>query len=131
MNKLYWLSTAAIFATLTSHAVAQNATDSASASSESSPALKFDNDSWRARQAPASLGLRPYSGGTKEGIHLPFGLNYNSEAKSLIMPLGEKSDWGVGINLNVNSSRAIELAPSSSLGLQPKRTPGVTLQKKF
>lgn len=131
MRKLYKFCGAAVFAALATHSLAQNAGAPAWPSSDQSPALKFDSDDLRARQSPGTLGLRPYSGGTKEGINLPFGLNYSSEAKSLIVPLGEKSEWGIGLNLNVNSSRAIELAPSSSLGLQPKRTPGITLQKKF
>ena len=129
MNKLHLLSVAAAFSALAAHSVAQNMT-APSPSIEPSPALKFDSDAWGTRQAPGSLGLRPYSGGAKEGISLPFGMNYSNESKSLIMPLGEKSDWGVGLNLNVNSSRAID-TPSSSLGLQPKRTPGLTLQRKF
>ena len=85
-------------------------------------------------QLPVSstLGLKPHSGAAAyTGINLPFGMNYSSETKSLVMPLDQKNEWGVGLNLNLNSSATVEPAPSSGLGLQPKRTPGVTLQKKF
>lgn len=81
--------------------------------------------------APSTLGLKPQSGDLKQGIALPYGLNYSSETKSLIMPLDEKNEWGLGLNLNVNSSAHVDQSPSSGLGLQPKRVPGVTLQKRF
>jgi hypothetical protein len=81
---------------------------------------------------PSTLGLKPRTGGAKHGIDLPFGMNYNWETKILMMPLDQKSEWGVGLNLNLNSAPAsLEQSPSSGIGLQPRRTPGVTLQKKF
>ncbi|MBI4189938.1 MAG: hypothetical protein HY525_05305 [Betaproteobacteria bacterium] len=96
-----------------------------------SPTQKIDLDVLRSKLAPGTLGLKPNSG-AKEGIDLPYGINYSSEAKSIFVPLDQKNEWGVGLNLDVNSSRAVELAPASSpLGLQPKRTPGLMLQKKF
>ena len=64
-------------------------------------------------------------------LELPFGLSYIREAKGLVMPLDQKSEWGVGIGLNINSSNSVELSPSNSLGLVPKRTPGLMLHKKF
>ena len=85
-------------------------------------------------QLPVSstLGLKPNSdAAANAGVNLPFGMNYSSETKSLVMPLDQKNEWGVGLNLNLNSSPTVEQTPSSGLGLQPKRTPGVTLQKKF
>jgi len=94
------------------------------------PTQKIDLDVLRSKLAPSTLGLKPNSG-AKEGINLPFGINYSSETKSFLVPIDQKNEWGIGLNLNVNSSRSVELAPTSVLGLQPKRTPGVTLQKKF
>jgi len=47
------------------------------------------------------------------------------------VPLDQKSEWGVGVGLNLNNPNTVELSPSSSLGLQPKRAPGVMLNKRF
>jgi hypothetical protein len=47
------------------------------------------------------------------------------------MPLDQKSEWGVGVGLNINSSTPVELSPNGILGLQPKRAPGLMLHKKF
>lgn len=88
-------------------------------------------DTPRSRLAPGSIGLRPHASGTYQGIDLPFGMNYSRETKSLVVPLDQKNEWGVGLNLNLNSVPAIEQSPSAGIGLQPKRTPGVTLHKKF
>lgn len=98
-----------------------------------SPSLKLDAEALGAKPTPSPLGLKPQSAPVnKESILLPFGLNYNRDARSLLVPIDQKNEWGVGLNLDVNSSRAVELAPPSSpLGLQPKRTPGLMLQKKF
>ena len=97
------------------------------------PPVSQESESLRPDLTPAPLGLRPQAtSGNKDGIALPFGLNYNRETKSLLVPMDQKNEWGVGLNLNLNSTKALELTPgSSSLGLQPKRTPGVMLQKKF
>ena len=79
-----------------------------------------------------SIGLKSPSARITESTGLPYGLNYSGETKSLLLPIDPKSNWGVGLNLDVNASRAVELAPPTPLlGLQPKRTPGVTLQMKF
>lgn len=94
------------------------------------PPPKIDADTLRSRLAPSALGLRPQSR-TKDGIDLPFGLNYSGDTRSVMMPLDGKNEWGVGLNLNLNSPPAVELAPSSPLGLQPRRTPGVMLQRRF
>ena len=48
-----------------------------------------------------------------------------------MVPLGEKNEWGVGVMLNVNSAPGLEPATAPALGLQPKRTPGIMLQKRF
>ncbi len=88
-------------------------------------------DSLRSNLTSGALGLKPQSGSAKRGIDLPYGMNYNSETRSLMMPLDEKSEWGVGLNLNVNSLPNLEQSPSSGIGLQPKRVPGVMLQKRF
>ena len=80
----------------------------------------------------SQLGLKPQSQRARAGIGLPFGLHYNPYEQSLLMPMDPKNEWGVGFHLDLSPSRAIELAPPSSpLGLQPKRTPGVILQKRF
>lgn len=95
------------------------------------PPVNIDADSLRAKLMPNNIGLKPRSGNAA-GIELPFRLNYSSEAKGLVMPLDPKNEWGVGIGLNLNSPKTIELSPSSSLGLQPSnRTPGILLQKRF
>ena len=110
---------------------AQNMVNPGSPPSELHPPIKLDADTLRAKLTPSNLGLKPLSG-APGGVELPFGLTYSSAAKSVLIPLDQKNEWGVGIGLNMNSSTVVEMSPSSSLGLQPsKRTPGVMLQKKF
>jgi hypothetical protein len=93
------------------------------------PPINLDADTLRARFASGHLGLKP---GTGNGTALPYGIDYNREAKSIIVPLDEKNEWGVGVGLNMNSSKIIELSPGSALGLQqPNRAPGLMLHKKF
>jgi hypothetical protein len=78
------------------------------------------------------LGLKPQSRST-DGIQAPEGLNYSLEANTLLLPIAPRSDWGVGLNLNLNAPPAVEAAPPSALGLQPKRTPtpSLLLQRRF
>jgi hypothetical protein len=96
------------------------------------PPVQLDADTLRSRFAPGHLGLKPSTSSSIAETGLPFGLNYNREAKSLVMPLDEKNEWGVGVGLNMNSSRIIELSPGGALGLQqPNRSPGLMLHKKF
>jgi len=110
-------------------AVAQNAGQNVAPPADLHPPINLDADTLRARFAPGNLGLKPNSGG---GIALPYGIDYNREAKSLVMPLDDKNEWGVGVGLNMNSSKIIELSPGSVLGLQqPNRAPGLMLHKKF
>lgn len=86
----------------------------------------------------ATVGLKPQSRST-DGIELPYGINYNysysNDARSFtfMMPMDEKSAWGIGLNLNLKVPQALEAMPPSALGLQPKRTPGLglTVQRKF
>ena len=93
------------------------------------PPINLDADTLRARFAPSHLGLKP---NTPAGTALPFGIDYNRESKSLVMPIDRKSEWGVGIGLNLNSSKIIELSPGGVLGLQqPNRAPGIMLHGKF
>jgi hypothetical protein len=92
--------------------------------------IRIDTDTLRSTLAPGALGLRPNSAPTA-GAGLPLGLRYSGDAKSVIMPLDEKNEWGVGLNFNLNSPPPVELAPNSALGLQPKRSPGVMLQRRF
>lgn len=77
-----------------------------------------------------SVGLRRPASNLHERIDLPFGLNYNRDAKSLLMPLDDKNEWGVGVNLNLNATPTVE-TPQSGLQLAPKRTPGLMLHRKF
>jgi hypothetical protein len=109
---------------------AQSAGAAALPPADLNPTAKIYVDTLRSRLAPSSLGLQPRSAAT-EGSDLPYGLSYSGDTKSVMMPLDQKNEWGVGLNLNVNSPPTVELAPSSSLGLQPKRTPGVMLQRRF
>lgn len=93
------------------------------------PPINLDADTLRARFATGHLGLKPNS---SSDISLPYGINYNRDSRSLIVPIDEKSEWGVGVGLNMNSSRIIELSPSGVLGLQqPNRAPGLMLHRKF
>jgi len=113
------------------HAQAQNANTDASPQAELRPPASVDFDTLRARLAPSAFGLKPQSASSKEGLALPFSLNYSRETKSVMMPLDEKNAWGIGLMFNVNSAPGLEPATAPALGLQPKRTPGIMLQKKF
>ena len=94
------------------------------------PPANLDADTLRAQLTRSQLGLKPQGGATTSGIALPFGLNYNRDAKGLVMPLDERSEWGVGVGLNINSEAGIDPV-SNPLGLPAKRTPGLMLHKKF
>jgi hypothetical protein len=114
--------------TFTSPAFAQNIVPPA----DLHPPINLDADTLRSRFAPSNLGLKPNTSGTAAATILPFGIDYNREAKSLMMPLDGRNEWGVGVGLNINASKIIELSPGGVLGLQqPNRAPGVTLHKKF
>ncbi len=111
-------------------AFAQNTRDTVSPPADLHPPVNLNADTLRAhRFRPANLALsrKPPSG----GIALPFGIDYRRDAKALVMPLNEKSEWGVGVGLNLNSTEVVELSPNGMLGLQPKRAPGLMLHKKF
>lgn len=97
------------------------------------PAINLNADSLRAgAYGSSNLGLKPGHAGAVTGGGLPFGIDYNRDAKALVVPLDQKSEWGMGVGLNLNSSKVIELSPNSVLGLQPaNRAPGVTLHKNF
>ncbi len=77
-----------------------------------------------------SLGLQRPAPSLRKRIELPFGLNYSRDTRSLLMQIDEKKEWGLGLNLNLNAAAPGELSPPG-LHLDPKRTPGLTLQKKF
>ena len=125
-SRLLTLLAATAAAFVTSHAWAQNVAPPA----DLHPPVKLDADALRAKLTPSHLGLKPQ--GNAGSVGLPFGLNYSSETKGVVIPIDQKNEWGVGVGLNINSSKTIELSPSSSLGLQPgNRTPGIMLQKKF
>ncbi len=95
------------------------------------PPVNLDADTLRAQFAPSHLGLKPKPGTNLGGITLPFGMDYNREAKGLLLPLDEKREWGVGVGLNLNAPTVVELSPTGVLGLQPKRAPGLMLNRKF
>ena len=110
-------------------AFAQDAGQNIAPPADLHPPINLDADTLRARFANGQLGLKPSAG---SGTALPYGIDYNREAKSLVMPLDQKSEWGVGVGLNLNSSKIIELSPSGVLGLQqPNRAPGIMLHGKF
>jgi hypothetical protein len=111
--------------------LAQSTGDTAAPPANLHPPINLDSDTLRARFAPSPLGLKPQTSNLPGGITLPFGIDYHRETKGLVMPLDQKSEWGVGVGLNLNSSSTVELSPSSVLGLTPKRAPGVMLNKKF
>jgi hypothetical protein len=112
-------------------AFAQNSAANLAPPADLHPPANLDADTLRAQFTRSQLGLKPQTGAKTSGIELPFGLNYNRDAKGLVMPLDEKSEWGVGVGLNVNSASAVDPAISNPLGLVPKRTPGLLLHKKF
>lgn len=134
-SRLLMLVTAATMAAaaiVATGAVAQSRGTTITPAVDSQSAAKVDLNFIRAQLAPGTLGLKLQTPRAGEGITLPYGMNYSGESKSLFMPFDHKNEWGVGLNFDVNSSRAVEIAPPASpLGLQPKRTPGITLQKKF
>lgn len=113
------------------HAGAQSAGTHASTPAELRPPADSDFDALRARLAPGGVGLRPQSTRGWYDISLPFGINYSSATRSVMVPLDEKREWGVGVILNVNPPQGLEVMSAPALGLQPKRTPGILLQKKF
>ena len=113
------------------HAQAQSANTDVSSRARLRPPASADFNAFRESLAPGPFGLKPQPGGSREGIALPFSLNYNREIRSIIMPLDEKNTWDVGVMFNVNTAPGLEPATSPALGLQPKRTPGIMLQKRF
>ncbi len=112
------------------HAQAQSVTTDASLLAQLRPPA-VDHDTLHTPPTPSAFGLKPQSVSSKERIALPLSLNYNRVNKSVIMPLDEKDSWAVGLLLNVYSAPGLEPATAPALGLQPKRTPGILLQKKF
>lgn len=110
---------------------AQNTREPVSPPADLHPPVNLDADTLRARFAPSHLGLKPQPGASLGGYSLPFGLDYSHEAKSVLVPLDDKREWGVGVGLNLNAPSVVELSPNSVLGLQPKRAPGLMLNKKF
>ncbi len=135
MYRLLMLIAATLIAegALITTCAAQESRDTVSPPANLHPPVNLDADTLRLRFAPSNLGLKPQSGSgsSSTGISLPFGLDYNHQAKGVVMPLDEKSQWGVGVGLNLNAPSVIELSPNSVLGLQPKRTPGIMLNRKF
>jgi len=133
MYRLLMLIAAASIATgaFVTTCFAQNTRDAAIPPADLLPPVNLDANTLRSRFAPSHLGLKPNSSANSSSIGLPFGIDYSREAKGLVMPLDQKNEWGVGIGLNLNSSKVIELSPSGALGLQPKSAPGLMLHRKF
>lgn len=113
------------------NACAQNIAANIAPPADLHPPVNLDADTLRAQFSRSQLGLKPQTTASESGIELPFGLSYNRDAKSLVMPLDQKSEWGIGVGLNINSPSSVGLSPSSPFGLIPKRTPGLMLHKKF
>ena len=134
MYRLLMLNTAAAITAglLVANSFAQNATYGAAPPADLHPPVQLDAAALRAQLVPGSghLGLRPQSAASSAAIDLPGGLSYNRDARGLVMSLDQKNEWGVGVGLNVNSNSA-DVATGNALGLQPKRTPGLMLQKRF
>lgn len=112
-------------------AQAQSANTDASSRANLRPPASADSDAFRDSLAPGPFGLKPQPVGSRERIALPFSLSYNRKIRSIIMPLDEKNTLDVGVMLNVNTTPGLEPATSPALGLQPSRTPGIMLQKRF
>ncbi len=113
------------------HAQAQSTNTNASPGAELRPPASVDIDLLSTRLTPSAFGLKPQSASSNEGIALPFSIRYSSATKSVIMPLDEKNAWDVGVMLNMNSAPGLEPTTAPALGLQPKRSPGIMLQKRF
>jgi hypothetical protein len=109
--------------------LAQNTREVTSPPADLHPPVYLNADTLRSSLAPSPIGLKPQP--SAGGLTLPFGLDYRREAKALVMPLDEKSSWGVGVGMNLNTTQAVELSPNGILGLQPKRAPGLLLHKQF
>jgi hypothetical protein len=74
--------------------------------------------------------LRPPVASLRERLAPAYGLSYHRESKTLLLPLDEKNEWTMGLNLNLNSVPNVG-SPPSGLNLEPRRTPGFIFQKKF
>jgi hypothetical protein len=122
---------ATVAGVLATNSFAQNATYGAAPPADLHPPIKLDAYTLRAQLMPGHLGLKPQSGAAANDPGLPFGMNYDRDTKGLVIPLDQKSEWGVGIGLNINSSATVEISPGSTLGLQRKRAPGLMLHKAF
>ena len=137
---------AAVVASVSTMPVVAHADDGADRPANLQPRARFAEDLYLLQDV-ARQSLRAPVTALRDRILLPYGLSYHRDSKSLLMQPDEKSDWGIGINLNLNASSlpelatkagmigmartwALELAPSG-INLVPKRTPGLTFQKKF
>jgi hypothetical protein len=120
---------AAVAASFFTMPVAAHADEDADRPATLHPRARFAEDLYLLQDA-ARQSLRAPITALRDRILLPYGLSYHRDSKSLLMQPDEKSDWGIGINLNLNASSLPELAPSG-INLVTKRTPGLTFQKKF
>ena len=120
---------AAVVASVSTMPVVAHADDGADRPANLQPRARFAEDLYLLQDV-ARQSLRAPVTALRDRILLPYGLSYHRDSKSLLMQPDEKSDWGIGINLNLNASSLPELAPSG-INLVPKRTPGLTFQKKF
>lgn len=109
---------------------AQSAERSASPPAGLGLAVNIDADTLRAR-----AGSGDHSPASRSNVNgerdLPLALGYRDNARDAIIPTDPQSDWSLRMNFNLNSPRAVELSPNSSLGLPRKPAPGIMLEKKF
>jgi hypothetical protein len=111
---LILLAVATVTVATAGNAVAQNSVLPASSS-----------DSYN----PIKLKLEDFTNPHTSGIVLPLGLNYDHETKNLVMPLDAQKLWGVGMNLDIGHVK--EFSTDNWLGIEPKKAPGVVLQRNF
>jgi|SRR5208282_895324 len=117
MGDVRWLillAMAAVTVASAGNAIAQN-------SAPSAPSSDSHN--------PIKLKLEDFTNPHSSGIVLPFGIDYNHETKSLVMPLDTQKHWGVGVNLDISNVK--DFNANSWLGAELKKTPGVVLQRNF
>ena len=109
---------------------AQSAESDASASAGLGPAVNIDADTLRAHAGSGDRSSTSRSNANGER-DLPLALGYRDNARDAIVPTDQQSDWSLRMNFNLNSPRAVELSPSSSLSLPRKPAAGFMLEKKF
>ena len=93
-------------------------------------AVNIDADTLRVHAGPGDHSSASRSNANRER-DLPLALGYRDNARDANTPTDQQSDWSLRMDFNLNSPRAVELSPSSSLSLPRKPAPGFMLEKKF